>query len=445
MKSFKIVCFLLFVIMMSTEFSQAQWTLQNDSLFFAAGIKNISIVNSNVVWALAYNGAQPNKQTRYFTRTINGGSLWKADSIHTTPAVPPDQGIGNIIGISADTAWISTFSPTGISIGGIYRTNDGGLTWTNQTTAAFNISSFPDFVYFWDKNHGIAFGDPNPSTFEIYTTTDGGTTWVLVPSGNLPAPQAGEYGTVSGYSIIGSTVWEVTTSGRILKSTDMGLHWTIATILANKQVSRPVFKDANNGLCPAGLKNDTLMRTTDGGLTWNHVNVTGSYLKTDLCYAGGTNPMYVCVSVNTPLGTSYSTDDGTTWINLESTERHTCVSFLNSTTGWSGTFTTASNPPTGGIYKWSGNIGIEEYKNILGLKLYPNPNNGIFHITQENSRDGFTQISIFDLAGKLVCNSSLNNNVTEQDLDLTSQPKGLYFVRVINSKGESAVQKLVIE
>jgi photosystem II stability/assembly factor-like uncharacterized protein len=443
MKSFKIVCFLLFVIMMSTEFSQAQWILQNDSLQASSGINDICIINLNVVWALDYSGATPSKLRRSFIRTIDGGNSWKLDSVKTSISLPPDQGLTNISAINPDTAWVATYSPANTTISGVFRTNDGGVSWTKQNSAAFNVNSFPDFIHFWDKNNGIVFADPNPSAFEIYTTTDGGATWVSVPSANIAAPLSNEYGVTGCYAVIGNTVWEATSSGRVLKSADMGLHWTVSTILANKQLNTLTFKDQNTGLCQVGAKNDTLMRTTDGGATWTIVNLTGAYLKGDLCYAPGINPMFVSVGASFVLGTSYSTDDGTTWTSIESTDRHTCVSFLNTSIGWSGAFT--SPTAGGGMFKWSSNIGIEEYKNILGLKLYPNPNNGTFHITQENAKNGSTQISVCDLVGKIVYNTSMRINTTEEDLDLTSQPKGLYFVRVINSKGESAVQKLIIE
>jgi len=443
MKLIYLKSLLLIGFLFTHTHSKAQWTLQTDSLPASSGIKGICIIDANTVWALGYNGAQPAKQTRFFTRTTDGGNLWKVDSVKTSSPLPSDQGLTNLCAINADTAWVAAFSPANTTVGGVYRTNDGGVTWAKQATAAFNVNSYPDFVHFWDKNNGIAFADPNPSSFEIYTTTDGGTTWVAVPSANIPAPLSGEYGGLGVFSVNGNTIWETTTSGRVLKSTDMGLHWTVSTILANKQLNNIVFKDLNNGLCQVGTKNDTLMRTTDGGSTWALVPVIGVYLKGDLCYAPGTNPMYVVVGVSFVAGTSYSTDDGTTWVSLESTERHTCVSFLNTSIGWSGTFVGPTG--NGGMYKWNGTNGIQEYKNLLGLKLYPNPNNGLFHIAQENSTDGHIQISVCDIVGKVIYNTSLTSNVSGLDMDLTSQPKGLYFVRVTNSKGESGVQKLVIE
>jgi photosystem II stability/assembly factor-like uncharacterized protein len=319
MKSYCKLTFLIIMFLSPTMKTFAQWTLQNDSLFTSAGIKDICIVNSSVVWALAYDGGNPNYMIRDYTRTVDGGNTWKKDSVKATPVIPPDQGITNISAIGADTAWAAAYSPSNSSIGGIYRTNDGGITWTKQSSASININSFPDHIHFWDKNNGVAFCDPNPTTFEIYTTSDGGANWVAVPAASIPLALTGEYGQINSSAVVGTTIWENTTAGRILKSIDMGLHWTVATIAANHYPWQLAFKDANNGLCEVGLKNDTLMRTTDGGTTWNKVPVTGAYLKTGIAFTGGPNPMYVCIGSATPIGSSYSLDDGTTLINIEST------------------------------------------------------------------------------------------------------------------------------
>ena len=46
-------------------------------------------------------------------------------------------------------------------IGGIFKTIDGGLTWSRQDSANYDSSSsFANVVYFWDENVGFAQGDP---------------------------------------------------------------------------------------------------------------------------------------------------------------------------------------------------------------------------------------------------------------------------------------------
>lgn len=409
------------------------------------GVNNISIVTPDIIWTSAYVATPTSPPTTEYSRTLNG-LAWISDSIRKNPAVPSDNKISNIYAVGVDTAWACLFSTTGTSAGGIYKTNDGGMTWNKQTSAAFNNSSFPDFVYFWDKNTGVAFGDPNLGVFEIYTTLDGGTTWSKVPSPNIPAPLTGEGGGTNGYSVIGSTIWANTSAGRILKSTDKGLHWTAATVMSNQWVDKVVFRDVNNGLSKIGVTGDTLMKSTDGGTTWNRVIHSGRYLTFDLCSVPGSIPMYICTGAAIgKCGSSFSADDGATWTVIDSVPQHTAVSFLNAATGWTGGFTFGGG--AGGISRWKGPTGIEEFSNISELPLYPNPNKGLFQIELKNLNGESTEIAIYDFLGKQVYHSKENNISSRpmtKDIDLSSCPKGVYLIQVRDGKMLST-NKIVVQ
>ena len=409
----------------------AQWVTENSGFATASrGITQMYAVDANVVWAAAYNGANPSKNTNDFTRTSNGGTTWTADSIKATPAIPQTSVISNIAPISKDTAWACMYSLSASVAGGIFRTNNAGVTWTMQSTAAFNLTSFPDFVYFWDKNNGIAFGDPNPG-FEIYTTSNGGTTWTAVPSANIPASLAGEYGNVNGFSQAGGTIWAATTMGRVLKSVDKGMHWTVGTAMANRGLNKVVFKDASNGLATIG---DTIMRSTDGGGTWNMVTKTGRFLHNDLCFASGATGAYVCTGAATGLsGSSYSIDNGTTLVIMDTAIQHTAVAFVNTATGWSGGFNTSSS--VGGMFKWASPLGILEHTLTSGtLTVYPNPTTGSIQISLENGTGKQNQVTIYDLVGNVVFQSAENTSSALLNVDLSNVPAGMYIVQVIDGQ-----------
>lgn len=72
-------------------------------------------------------------------------------------------------------------------------------------------------------------GDPVGGYFEIYTTTNGGTSWTRVPSANIPAPLVGEggYTTIKDISLEDGTIWFGANYGRAYKSSDKGLTWTV--------------------------------------------------------------------------------------------------------------------------------------------------------------------------------------------------------------------------
>ena len=134
-----------------------------------------------------------------------------------------------ITAVDAMTAW-AMFNKNTLTGGGIWKTTDGGTTWNQQGAGTiFDANSFPDVIYFWNANDGVAIGDPNPATaFEIYTTNDGGANWTLRTA---PAPLANEFGIVNHYAVYGNSIWFDTDNGRVYHSADKGMTWTVSNML----------------------------------------------------------------------------------------------------------------------------------------------------------------------------------------------------------------------
>ncbi|MBA3647603.1 MAG: aryl-sulfate sulfotransferase [Chitinophagales bacterium] len=78
--------------------------------------------------------------------------------------------------------------------------------------------------------------------------------------------------------------------------------------------------------------------------------------------------------------------------------------------------------------------------------LYPNPSNGIVHLTIDAPRSEQVTFTIYDLSGKGVISSSQQLIQGEQqlDLNLTSLPKGIYFAE-LKSTVTKKIVKMVIE
>lgn len=64
------------------------------------------------------------------------------------------------------------------------------------------------------------------------------------------------------------------------------------------------------------------------------------------------------------------------------------------------------------------------------VTIYPNPNNGQFTINLKNNNNTTTLIEIYDLMGKKVI--SENNTSNKITINISTQPKGIYLVRVSN-------------
>jgi PKD repeat protein len=338
--------------------SNAQWTDQASGFTTASrGIKYVNVVDSSIVWATAYDGVTPTNYIQEFTKTVNGGALWTPGLINGCAGMEPAM----IFGISATKAYVPMYRQTGSIPQGVYVTINGGTTWTRQTTALFsNGSSFPDCIHFFDANTGWVMGDPISGKFEMYTTTDGGTTWTAVPPANSPAPVAGEFGVVGYYSAVHDTLWFGTNKGRIYKSVNKGLNWTVAAIPVTGWNAKYVdvrFKDGSNGI--AMDKNATstgeLVESHDGGTTWTAITATGNVFTNDFTYLPGTANTYVTTGAATGLtGVTYSFDGGHNWTDMTATlgTQYLATRWYNSSIGWAGGFNTDAT--TGGMFRWTG-------------------------------------------------------------------------------------------
>ncbi len=323
------------------------------------GINYISIVDANVIWATAYDGTGGTASIRQYTKTTNGGTTWTPGTANLGSTTLE---ISMIHAFDANTAWLAAF-PNTTGTGGIWKTTDGGTSWIRQSTATFNnAASFTNVVYFWDANNGFCMGDPINSEFECYTTTNGGTTWTLVPGANLPAPLSGEYGYTRQIEVVGNVVWFTTNKGRIYRSPDRGLNWVVyqspLTDFGGTVRGNLSFKDANNGLIVSNTS--VVYRSTNGGSTWTQVTITGTVKTSGLCWVEGTDIIF---STGTD-GSSFSQDGGTTWNPID-TEQHVAVEFKTSSLGWSGWFNTSSTAD--GIWKWQNTSALEA--NFSGVPI----------------------------------------------------------------------------
>ncbi len=134
---------------------------------------------------------------------------------------------------------------------GIYRTTDGGRTWSRRLTGIFND------VVFMDASTALA----TTNTGVIYRSTDAGNNWMQIapdrPNGLLDLER------VDSTTIVG-----VSAFGDIWRSADGGFTWSrVGDDLGDLPGRwRVRFRDAQNGwvVGPKGM----MLASTDGGLTW---------------------------------------------------------------------------------------------------------------------------------------------------------------------------------
>lgn len=404
------------------------------------GVSGISIADANTVWVKAYDGtAAADTTIKEYARSSDGGNTWVSGVMNLGFATG-GLGISSITAVSGTTAWVSAYPATG-NLGGVWKTINSGSSWSKQTTALFSdtTDSFTNFVYFWDANIGICQGDPQAGYFEMYTTTNGGTNWARVPSANIPVPLSGEYGYTNNYAVVGSTMWFGTNKGRIYKSVDNGLNWTVSqspiTDFGSATVSGAYsFSTATKGVLVTST--GILYSTVNGGSSWNTVNYNGSLYTGDIEYVPGSSRLVSTSAATGSSGSSYSLDDGLNWVNVDF-DQHTTTAFFNATTGYTGGFTTS--PSSGGIFKYTGTVLPTDTFSKNNFSLFPNPSSDI--ITVQNPNLDFNSISFTDVNGRIIKQLEFAS-VTEKQISVSELNSGIYFI-LIGSENSNSVVKFI--
>ena len=76
---------------------------------------------------------------------------------------------------------------------------------------------------------------------------------------------------------------------------------------------------------------------------------------------------------------------------------------------------------------------------VGGIEIYPNPTDGLLYI---NSSSTINKVIVADMTGKIIMD--VNGGSDKVELDLSSNPKGIYVLKVI-SEDDSIVEKIVLE
>jgi len=278
-------------------------------------------------------------------------------------------------------------------------------------------------------------GDPINGEFEIYTTDNGGNSWVQVPASNIADPLSGEFGVVGYYSAIGNKAWFGTNKGRVYRTGDKGHNWDVsATSLAGRYVDvefasglHGIAQDKNSGT-------GALSETFDGGVTWTPVTISGQVGTTDFCFVPGTENTWISTDANIIDGTFCSFDGGHSWVNFagNNASQFLALEFVSNSIGWAGGFNESNIKD--GMFKFLGSLPPGD---ILGpvTNLYAVVTGKYVHLEWAAPVTG-NVLGYNVYRNDTLLNASLNTNRVYDD---TPAPNGLqnYCVTAVYSSGES--------
>jgi hypothetical protein len=86
--------------------------------------------------------------------------------------------------------------------------------------------------------------------------------------------------------------------------------------------------------------------------------------------------------------------------------------------------------------------GVAENASLIKLKVFPNPNNGIFTISSDAPQQNNVEIKLVNLLGETVLTEKYNGESIRVDAKLA---KGLYFVKLLSEGEEIGGAKIIVE
>lgn len=180
------------------------------------------------------------------------------------------------------------YTNQGWGSGGIWKSTDGGVDWTNVWTnniydpdGVTNISAdvgadcaAASLLGSSDANHLVLFlhsywGTGNNNG--VFRTDNGGATWMVYKTSLVPFEPHSDI-----FSVIDSMIWQIvpginsSTGDTSYRSTDGGLSWSIASIHSPHSIGQ-VMAEAGSTIYSASDFQGGVYKTTDKGATWSQV------------------------------------------------------------------------------------------------------------------------------------------------------------------------------
>ncbi|MBW8360996.1 MAG: T9SS type A sorting domain-containing protein [Kaistella sp.] len=453
-----------FILCISSPlFSQYNWQQMNT--IYPAGINNISInfsiVNEQVIWANYWNAGGKVA----FTKSTDAGNTWNAIS-NVLQYNDQDFTVEDFQAVSENAAFLGASYILNSGKGRLYKTLNGGLTWTPIKEFATRLT----YVHFWDVSTGIVvcYPDMNPTApkkIEIFRTTDGGTTWVA-KGGILLADSDPSQIPRYIHDDLNDSFWFGSSGGEMIKTKDKGATWTVIQTpydsshyqFGPKSLGDFVITGSNTAFF-TDYNTGKLYKTTDGFITEQYVSDPGFGRQTHLEKIPNTN-ILIAVSglfeTGSVRGSKYSTDDGLTWNVIGNTgmvfvkSGGINMTFAHGGDGTGGyddywkivklvagtppnpnpnpTPTPAPNPNTG-----VGNPPTTTDDYVFGI--YPVPTGDYLYFNSEIEDVGYT---IWDSAGRLI----LKGNTGSKQVDVSYFEEGVYHIKILYM-GTEIIRKFI--
>ncbi|MEM9918973.1 MAG: YCF48-related protein [Bacteroidota bacterium] len=420
--------------------------------------------------------------------TVSAQSNWQ--TLANAPNfIGPFSKLDDVHFIDLQTGWTIN------SLGTVFKTEDSGQNWTEQT----NLGEFIRCVRFADENVGYIgslqgnFGGGN-SVSRLFKTIDGGDTWTDLTDLISPAPIG-----ICGLSVVDAQnvygVGAYYQPARMYKTSDGGASWTNIDMSAHAASLVDVhFFTPDTGFV-VGLSSSlgqggVVLKTTNGGLDWEAVHET--MVNSDLIWkiqALDRQHLYAAIAgVSLDFGGRIlvSEDGGESWISkqVDVGDVHLQgVGFISPTHGFAGGFFNGLYETTDGGDSWTlKNIGAnynrfqklndtlmvasghsiyrytndeltavaeveKQLKPPYEMTIHPMPLQQEINIEYRLDNATHLDLSLYDSKGKKVLNFHNGwhaSGIFNIRKPLENIPAGFYVVAFLSREGD-VIQKVVIQ
>lgn len=344
--------------------------------------KILKTSNGGIAWDTVASGTRNDFESVFFVNDSIGWAVGKLIVLKTT-----DGGknwvnqfrfaLGTDVHFtSLNTGYVTT------SNGVLFKTTNGGGTWTTDTIAANqSIKS----ISFADANNGWVLSD----FVKLRKTTNAGTIWNLISKGNIEQIR-------DVFFTDTSTGWAVGEAGTIMRTTNSGENWALLNRTTNDNLNSIAVNTTPDKQVVSGCivgDSGRLLRTIDNGVSWSDIppltnqNLNSVFNIAETYWAVGNNAIVL-----------KSVDGGQNWLvkNIPDTTDLNSVFFINADTGW-------SVGKLGLIYKTTD--GGENWKRIVSIFK-----NELFDVYFINDTTGW-----FVGANKTILKTNCGGNCLEID------------------------------
>lgn len=402
-KSFNLLLILFFFCSSVSLYSQ--W-VASGTVTISGSYPSVSVVSPTVAWVVGGS----NSPVIY--RTTDGGTTWT--SVPTTGL--PVKALMCVWALSDQIAYVGDGGDAQGTTGGdaaVSVTTNGGTSWTQLFNTGGSAGFFNGIVFSrLNPNYGFAESDPSAGSgnpYYVQKTTNGGANWTLINPPGIPGNASAQNSLCMvddqffGFGLNSSAVVYLTSNG--------GTNWFSSPLnLTGSSLFTSALAFSDNkqiGVAALSTSHPSISRSTNGGVTWAAINLGGSGSTTNsaLKWINGTNTVFFLGQVSTASKFYMSTNAGQNWTAMTSAGSN----FFHFDFVRVGTTVTGFATCVGGaIYKLTQTVTlVNNGNNVIPTEYkleqnYPNPFNPSTTISFSIPRQEFVTLKVYNAAGKEV-------------------------------------------